>query len=323
MTRVDLHDEALLDHARAGTLTADARARLMKHCKACAACATELAWIEDKLHMSAPTSDDRARAQLAVAALLGPRAQAVVSKQPAPRTGIRVRRMVGLAASYLLFAGAAAAMYTGVQELREAWTAPDKPAVDPTPVQAKRAHAGRPHAEHQRAPTPVTAPSVVPIMPATSSTVVLPAQEQVRAPMQSVLPALERAAARSADAEALFASANHARASGDLSRAAAAYAQLAHEYRGTRSELSARVARGLFALESQDDPGLALSAFRDYLGARPMGTLAEEARVGVALSLQRMGQSALERQAWQTLLEQHPHTLHAERARARLSVLPP
>ena len=51
------------------------------------------------------------------------------------------------------------------------------------------------------------------------------------------------------------------------------------------------------------------------------GTLAEEARVGRALALQKLGRRAEEREAWTQLLLRHPHSVQEERARARLQEL--
>jgi hypothetical protein len=66
------------------------------------------------------------------------------------------------------------------------------------------------------------------------------------------------------------------------------------------------------------DAGRALSAFDGYL-ATGAGSLREEAMVGRARALERLGRSAEEHAAWAALLERFPQTIHAERARGRLA----
>ena len=78
---------------------------------------------------------------------------------------------------------------------------------------------------------------------------------------------------------------------------------------------------GRLLLDRGEDPSQALALFTRYLDASPNGTLAEEARLGRALSLQRLGRPAEERQAWQQLLSAHPNSIHAERAKKRLDEL--
>jgi TolA-binding protein len=128
-------------------------------------------------------------------------------------------------------------------------------------------------------------------------------------------------AEREGAAEALFASANAARAAGDSASAAARYARLSQLYPGTRAELVSRVSRGNLWLSRIAQPTRARDAFASYLAAAPDGTLAEEARVGLARALAQLGQREDERQAWLALLHRHPGSLYAARARARLDEL--
>ena len=71
------------------------------------------------------------------------------------------------------------------------------------------------------------------------------------------------------------------------------------------------------------DASGARAQFNAYLASAPSGTLAEEARVGLALSAAKLGDAAGERAAWQDLLDKHPQSVHAERARKRIAELGP
>ena len=51
------------------------------------------------------------------------------------------------------------------------------------------------------------------------------------------------------------------------------------------------------------------------------GKLDEESMVGRALALHKLGKRDQERAAWAALLSQHPNSIHAARARQRLSEL--
>ena len=88
-----------------------------------------------------------------------------------------------------------------------------------------------------------------------------------------------------------------------------------------REETTSRVLLGRLLLDRGADPTQALGLFTRYLDESPGGTLAEEARLGRALALTRLGSAKEERQAWQQLLAFHPNSIHAERARKRLEEL--
>jgi tetratricopeptide (TPR) repeat protein len=126
---------------------------------------------------------------------------------------------------------------------------------------------------------------------------------------------------REQQAEALFARANAQRTAGSYERALSSYAQLTLAFPETRSGLAAHISRADLLLRRVGRPQAALAAYRAYLTARRAGALAEEARVGVAISLQRLGRQDEERTAWLELLEHHPGSLHGARARARLHAL--
>jgi outer membrane protein assembly factor BamD (BamD/ComL family) len=183
------------------------------------------------------------------------------------------------------------------------------------------------------APPPVvSAPPPVVSAPASLAGVAAPASP-VAAPRPAVVPL--RAASRRATlaareeggtddgASGVFGAAESARGRGDLAEARRLYAELASRFRGTREELSARVLGGQMLLDDLDEPAAALGAFDRYLRDEPAGTLAEEAVVGRAQALRRLGRADAEAAAWNDLLVRYPRSVHAELARERLAALVP
>jgi hypothetical protein len=120
----------------------------------------------------------------------------------------------------------------------------------------------------------------------------------------------------------IFAEANELRRRGEVTRALALYDELERVHPGSREAETARVSAGRLLLDRSGDHAAALARFEAYLTKSPRGELAEEARVGRALALQKLGRPSEERRAWQELLEAHPNSVHAARARARLDAIP-
>jgi TolA-binding protein len=181
--------------------------------------------------------------------------------------------------------------------IARAKTAPPAPVVEqPAPV------------EEEAEPTPVV---VTPIAPPPIAAPRARAPEPVNVPPPVLAPA----------ADELFAAANEARRRGDPQKSFELYTELSRRYPGTREETTSRVLLGRLLLDRGGDPTQALGLFTRYLDESPGGTLAEEARLGRALALTRLGSAKEERQAWQQLLAFHPNSIHAERARKRLDEL--
>jgi TolA-binding protein len=162
--------------------------------------------------------------------------------------------------------------------------------------------------EEESEPTPVV---VTPVPPPPVVHARPRAPEPVNVPPPVVMPA----------ANELFAAANEARRRGDSQKSLELYTELSRKYPGTREETTSRVLLGRLLLDRGGDPTQALGLFTRYLDESPGGTLAEEARLGRALALTRLGSAKEERQAWQQLLAFHPNSIHAERARKRLDEL--
>jgi tetratricopeptide repeat protein len=204
----------------------------------------------------------------------------------APRPGRSRRLVVGLCIAAALVAGSAAA-----------WVAqkpPPAPRLDPLEL-GKR----------------------LPAAPSRSEPVIEPAGE----PAPEAVPPTEtptEASKTTESAAALFARANEARRAGRRDEALALYRALAARFPGTPEAEVAEATLGRMLLDG-GDPEKALSAYDKYL--EKGGALGEEALVGRAVALQRLGRRDQERAAWQELLARHPQSIHAGRARARLAEL--
>lgn len=120
-------------------------------------------------------------------------------------------------------------------------------------------------------------------------------------------------------AATLFRDANAARRVGDVALARALYGELQASFPETREARVSRVSLGKLCLGS----GLTREAerqFRQYL-ATGGGDLAEEALVGRAEALARLGEIDEERRVWQQLQRTHPSSVYSERASRRIQAL--
>ncbi|MEM9070394.1 MAG: hypothetical protein AAGE52_17955 [Myxococcota bacterium] len=132
------------------------------------------------------------------------------------------------------------------------------------------------------------------------------------APAEETRP-VERAP-RTAD---LLARANAARREGEYRRAAGIYARVARG-RGTEA-YTAAVAAGALELEHLGRPRQAARHFRRAARLRPRGPLDLSVREGLSTAERRLGRVAAERAALEELIERHPDSNAAARARRRLS----
>jgi TolA-binding protein len=139
-----------------------------------------------------------------------------------------------------------------------------------------------------------------------------------QAPPFQALPMNGEPASLEPTAAQLFAQANDARRRGDEALAVRQYAALQRRFpRAAEASLS-HLALGRLYLDRLGDPTRALAEFDQYLAGGREGALNEEALVGRALALQRLGRPAEEKDAWQKLLAVFPNSLSAVRARTRL-----
>ncbi len=297
---LELHPEQMLDAARRGTLNPQGFADLHAHLDRCAACRLSLALGDDLRAEAAVTSaDDAVLAHMMGGALaIEP---GVFGRLPVPARSSgagRFARRAAIALALLFVGGSAgAAIWSagGTRLLGKLW-----PDIVPLP-----------HAQPTAAPAHPVSPVVeaVPVL-APEEPFPAPAHPRAHAPAPVTLET----------AEDVFADANRARRAGDYAVALRRYAQLHKQFPGSRQEMTARVIVGDLSLTGGSVRD-ALASFDSYLAASPDGTLAEEALVGRALALQKLGRPAEERDAWKQLVRRHPESVQVTRARDRLAVL--
>jgi len=137
----------------------------------------------------------------------------------------------------------------------------------------------------------------------------------------SLDPPAKPAAVENTSAAEAFSRANLARRDGKVKEAVRLYRTLQERFPGSGEELVSRVALGRLLLDRLGDSRGALVQFNSYLASPGSGALREEAMVGRALALGRLGRSAEERAAWTALLDAWPKSAHAKHAQARLAEL--
>lgn len=317
MSAPDLHPEELLDKAAAGTLAGAERAFFDAHLEECAVCRFELSARKDFQDFESPG--------LNVDNLVAQALSGLPAASPAPKSAAAVRGLSRAAvAAVVLFVSmasfAAVATATGVlPRLLEAIWAPEPvapapspapraappPAPEPAPPPAEEAPAAAAEPQLAPQPTPPPAPSA-PVAPA-------PARAQPRAEAPALAPP---PAAEVPDAGGLFAQATEARVRGDRGGAVKLYGALLEQFPGADEAKMAQATLGRLLLDS-GDPQAALLQLDAYLQSGD-ATLREEVLAARATALSRLNRPRDEAQAWHTLLESYPDSVHGARARARL-----
>jgi len=186
-------------------------------------------------------------------------------------------------------------------------------------VGAVAAWSGRSRESRAPASVPAPAPSVAeaPPMRSAAAEPELPVSP-LPAPEPSSQPEPEE---RAPSAAVLFARANEARRNHEDAEAIRLYRALQARHPSSREARASRAMLGQLLLDKKD-PSEALGEFDSYLGDGG-GAVTEEALAGRAQALQKLGRTAEERAAWQELLKRFPGSVHAARARARLSATQP
>jgi tetratricopeptide (TPR) repeat protein len=354
MNITELHPEEALDLYEAGALGPRELEALKAHLARCPSCAAHVGWRSDvqaKLAELAVGGTEGWR--LAAAALAGQGIPDPAKGEARPAGRSRRRMMVAavVVAASLVSAVASARFWPSIERAWQRLGAPVRSPRSPRPAQPTlplRTAAPPPPAVDDRQP-----PSVRPAPPPPRLTVPLaensPGPRRRRAvdgvagtgsrspfpatPTEAALdaPAPDRTVAPvpsfpsmapqpPVSAGRLFADVARARRAGWVTEAYQAYGDLVARFPGSREERAASVLLGQLTLE-RGERADALARFDRYLGSDPEGALAEEARLGRALALEQLGQRDDARRAWQELLDRHPGSVHAGRARARLESL--
>jgi hypothetical protein len=300
VTTIDLHPEDMLDAARRGTLAPAGVEDLRAHLGRCVACRMSLT-LPDDLQVEAAVKDSDALLTTMVrGAMAGERIAHETRAYRARASGTGRRVAVALALLFAGGSGGAAVWSMGGATLARRFV----PEILQLPRHRDTVHV--PSAPH---PTRL-AISVEPV--SAPAPVLAPAHPQR---VRVSPPALPRASA-----DELFVEANRARRAGDYPLALRRYTDLRRSYPGSREELTARVVVGDLLL-AEGPTRDALASFDSYLAASPDGILAEEALVGRASALMRLGRRDEERGAWAQLLRLHPDSVQGARARRRLAEL--
>ena len=309
MSRVDLHPEELLDRARSGTASKEELSRAHAHMANCAACRIEQTLLIDIEGSVAPKPND---------GLVAARIRAFVARAVEERTraggslakGRTARKwaIFAFAATLLLTTIGTAAVMLHRRATAEQATSAAIPATLPGPslVQQDLAEPSPPieDAKDQPEKTLDEAPGA------------RAAQRTPRAAVKA-----ERAKSVDGSAAELFARANLLRRRDQVNEAAGVYRELQRSFPGSAEELLSRVVLGRLLLDRLGDPTAALAQFESYLAGALQGSLREEALVGRAVALGRLGRATEERTAWNALLDAFPRSTSAARARARIAAL--
>ena len=120
-------------------------------------------------------------------------------------------------------------------------------------------------------------------------------------------------------AERLFSRANDERRKNRDGDAIEDYRTLERTFPTSPEAVESHVALGRLLLDKRGNAAAALLEFDRYLQASTSGTLKEEALIGRALSLARLGREDEARRAWQLLLDTYPDSIYADQARAHLA----
>lgn len=314
MRVVDLHPEDLLEKDAQGSLEDGERTRLDAHLAHCAACRMEVQLRADfarELEADVP---------LERGVGLGIDPVPVVPVVPSPRESIivlrgprrRAHRAVWLLAAAALLVGGAAAAAMGLSEgrwpaLQAVLTAPASPASvvnAPSPAGAKHRGAVPVADLAELAPMAPTAEPVVTVVAAPAAPARPAHVVNVAAPTAVVGPA------------ELFETASEARRRADYGRVLDLDRELEARYPTSREAQVSRAIVGRLLLD-RGDPAGALARFDAYLSAGA-GELGEEAMVGRATALDRLGKTDEATRAWTALVASFPDSPYAARVRARL-----
>ncbi|HET9957957.1 MAG TPA: hypothetical protein VFQ61_25845 [Polyangiaceae bacterium] len=303
MTARESHPEGLIDRARRGAATEPELCALAEHLALCPSCRFESALRSDADRAGLPRVSD----ELLIARLRRSTTRALVARGARPRRAHRARA-VWLVAAALCVGSASLAGVLGYRVVSRASSAP--PMASPGAV--------------EKNPPRFAGRSALP----SSSSLPAPADVEVVAPVEAAVPVGSIPSTASSgpppakrSAAELFAEANRARRAGDIAQAARGYRELTQRFPASSEAAVARVSFGRLLLDRLGNAKGALAEFEGYLNNAGHRALREEALIGRAVALGRLGRVKDERTAWQTLLRSFPSSTYATRAGARLGEL--
>ena len=326
---MDLHPEDLLEKEASGQLDAADRARLDAHLARCVPCRLERKLRADfvaELSADLPShsfgllaeeaAEEGNLARVSRVSLRGASDGAPASTR---RRSTWPRRRTARAAWLL----AAAAVLVGSVATAMGLVDGDWPRLisrvsTPAPAPADVRPPDPPRAKVRRMPNPLPElPAPVETVTDTPAPVVPAVPPRVQAPAPrplsiSVAPPVVSPVEGPAE---LLDSASGARRRGEYGRALEIHRDLEARYPTSREAQVSRAVAGRLLLD-RGDPARALANFDSYLAAGS-GDLREEATVGRATALDRLGRDDEAARAWRDLLTAFPATPYAPHARAR------
>ena len=158
--------------------------------------------------------------------------------------------------------------------------------------------------------------------PAISTSPQKPAQQDEASEDDEVAPAPEpkqpAAAGQPHSAATLFEQANRARRGGSYGSAERLYRRLQESFPGSPEARLSQVSLGRLLLD-RGQAAAAVQQFDAYLSSG--GSLSEQAMLGRALALGRLGRQGTEVSAWEQFIKAFPNSAHASRAHRRLTQL--
>lgn len=308
MSAPDLHPEDLIERGDQGRLTSSERARLEAHIRHCIVCRVERMARMD-FEREAEPLPGAAEVKRVIASLLVP----AVGRKGAPSvltSGVG-RALVGIALVLVASLGTAAVC------LPKTW-GPARPTASAM-VAGPSTRAGAPSARSAElvgSPPLATGLAIDRIRSETQSLgPAKPHESGSLSPVSVHAPLADRPSAST-----LFERAAAARHAGDHSRAADLYRSLLQTFPDSPEAHTALALLGRMLLDDGDD-GDAVVEFDRYLQSK--GVLEQDALVGRALALERLGRAADASQAWSAVLRAYPNSAHADRARIHLANLMP
>jgi TolA-binding protein len=356
MSVVDLHPEDLLDRASRATLSDAESQRLEAHVAVCAACRFELRARRDfaELPLALPVPllvPSNAPQQVA---------REVGSRRPRAKRSKRPLWFLAVAALLTTGASLGAWLSQELHH-ETPHPAASPPSVAPGAARHASAHLAPTHDDPNRmappanppalrldalplAPTPVTSAAPAErsashhVDPTPPSSAVERTPATVRSVSANRVVRSSRAAAgegpvavgstggnaspspKAAEGPAeLFRAANQARRDGNAPQAVELYRALQSRFPSSDEAHLSRATLAQLMLD-RGEAGAALDGFDQYL-AQNGTVLGEEALVGRALALGKLGNRSAEIAAWKEVLRRYPDSVHARLARSRLGAL--
>jgi TolA-binding protein len=327
VSRAGACPEDLLVREHQGALAAAERRALIDHAATCELCRLSLSIGKaiDPLPDLGETSDDLLVARLVGRALATPRHVRPAAAPPRRRRTPRsAARRYAVAAALLLLAGTASAAWW---RWSPGWSSRILGGSSRPMERAARSARTRSGPKHEPPaegpPPPVTPPPearqrvLAPPAAASTGSRRSSAMGATHAPARLAGPGPAPPAAPSA--ARLFVAANQARRARDFPEAARFYRELQAGFPGSAEATLSFLSLGDLYL-SRAQLREALGQFEAYLDSGD-AALAEEALVGRARTLARLGRNADERATWQTLLARYPQSDYRWRAQQRLADL--